>query len=108
MVNRYAHGYVAVPVIVSCKKRGLFRLLKGKKGLSSKIIARELSANEGNLLVALRLLESMGWLVKDKQNKYRLTKQASEHEIVPEKSVELLSFSMDQYLAGKVGSKSLK
>ena len=28
LINRYTHGYVAVPVILACEKKGFFQLLK--------------------------------------------------------------------------------
>lgn len=101
MLNDYDPGYVAIPVIVSCKKQGLFKLLKAKKGLGLKTLSKELKANERHLTMALGLLEAFGWLTKDKQGKYRLKKKAAAYEQVPEKVVELLSLSVEDYLAGK-------
>ena len=53
LLNRYAHGYVALPVIVSCKKQGLFKVLKAKKDLGLKTLSKELKGNEWHLAVAL-------------------------------------------------------
>jgi acyl transferase domain-containing protein/enoyl-CoA hydratase/carnithine racemase/acyl carrier protein/NAD(P)-dependent dehydrogenase (short-subunit alcohol dehydrogenase family) len=62
IVNRYAHGLVAVPVIVTLHTRGFFDLLGGGSCDSPERLAARLGANEGQLRVALRLLESMRWI----------------------------------------------
>ena len=101
LLNHYAHGYVSVPAILSCKKQGLFELLKTKEGLSLKTLAKQLKANEGHLAVALRLLASLDWLTQDKQKNYCLTSKTAQHEFIPEDAVQLLAFPVEEYLTGK-------
>lgn len=57
LINRYAHGFVAIPTILACRERGLFGLLEEGGAMTSRQLAHELDANEGHLCVALRLFE---------------------------------------------------
>ena len=51
VINRYAHGFVAVPVILACKQQGFFKLLASQAPLTSQEIARHINGNEGQLVV---------------------------------------------------------
>ena len=57
LINRYAHGFVAIPVILACREQGLFELLREPN--TTRGLARRLRANEGHLQLALRLLHSL-------------------------------------------------
>ena len=98
LINRYCHGYVAIPVILACKTQGLFKLLEKKGALSASGIAKRLKANEGHLQVALRLMQSLGWLSCNKAGEYSLTSTAQTHQHIPEAILEIYQFSFDQYL----------
>lgn len=75
LINRHLHGFVAVPVVLACRRGGLFDLL-GKKQTSFATIVRELDANSGHLAAALRLLQSLRWVERQGTN-YCLTAAAS-------------------------------
>jgi len=82
LLNRFAHGYIAVPVILSLRDRGLFSRC-ADTSLPFDQLVESLSANPGHLRVALRLLESLGWCVIDDAENVRLTNNARYHRLVP-------------------------
>lgn len=83
IINCYAHEFVAVPVIIACKKKGLFELLVHRSYLSVEKMVNSLGANRGAFQAALRLLESLNWLSKNELGKYCLTEEASIHYSIP-------------------------
>src|SRR5262245_52901675 len=89
--NRYCHGYVAVPVMLSCRNHGLFTLLGDNQPRSLEQITKSLAANSGHLQAAFRLLESLGWLNRGPDATYRLTAAAQAHVEIPSDVVDLLS-----------------
>ncbi|MFP5393539.1 MAG: hypothetical protein ACLGI6_18655, partial [Gammaproteobacteria bacterium] len=100
VINRYTHGYVAVPVILACKSLGLFSCLEGKR-LALDDISAVLKGTSGFLFVALRLLESMQWIERDSAGRYALcTLGQRELANVPEDVTTLFDFPFDAYLAG--------
>ncbi|NEP39776.1 MAG: polyketide synthase, partial [Okeania sp. SIO2H7] len=72
LINRYEHGFVSIPVILACREKGLFELIKQKK-ITHQQIAKTLRANTGHLQVALRMMQSLGWLSKNELGEYSLT-----------------------------------
>src|SRR5262249_34315997 len=95
---RYCHGFVAVPVILSCKTHGLFELLQEEGPRTLDLIAARLSANSGHLQAALRLLHSLGWVGQLENGAYQLTAKAQLHREIPEDVVELLNQSVETLL----------
>ena len=89
IINRYAHGFVAIPLIVSCKQKGLFELMERHQKVTLEQIVVELKANSGHIQVALRLLRSLSWIEQNEQGEYQLTTKAKYGEISPD-SVNLL------------------
>ena len=47
LINRYAHGFVAIPVILTCREQGLFELLR------EPMTAFELARRLGALILAI-------------------------------------------------------
>jgi len=99
IINRYCHGYIAIPVILSCKTHHFFTKLK-QRPASLYTLNKELDANSGHLQVALKLMQSMAWLVKDHNNHYHLTPKAALYEKIPDTVLTILDFPMDAYLRG--------
>ena len=83
LLNCYLHGFVAIPVILACKKRGLFDLLASKNTASSQQIAHVLQANEGHLGVVLRILESLRWVKRHDDLSYSLTDYSQTVQEIP-------------------------
>ncbi|MCU7925179.1 MAG: SDR family NAD(P)-dependent oxidoreductase [Candidatus Thiodiazotropha sp. (ex Dulcina madagascariensis)] len=96
VLNSYCHGYVAIPVILACKRKGLYDLLNQEPVHFDDIVDR-LSANSGHLRVALRILESMDWISRNADDCYRVTAQAGAANRIPDNVVELLAFSPERY-----------
>lgn len=101
LVNRYAHGFVAIPIILACEEYGLFKKLKISGSLSAEKLTIELNANSGHLHVALRLLVSMNWLCRDENNQYSLTSKCNEIKPLLSSTYDLINFSMYDYFCGK-------
>jgi hypothetical protein len=51
ILNNYVTGYVAIPVIVICKKYGLFETLDKSTPISFPELVKSLQANSGHLRV---------------------------------------------------------
>ncbi|MEJ2620931.1 MAG: polyketide synthase [Candidatus Thiodiazotropha sp.] len=96
VLNSYCHGYVAIPVILACKRKGLYELLNREPVHFGDIVER-LNANSGHLRVALRILESMDWIDRNADDCYQVTAQAGMLDLVPDNVVELLAFSPERY-----------
>lgn len=98
LLNRYGHGYVSIPPILACRKRGLFEILKTQPGLNADQLANVMSANSGHFRVALRTLASLGWIHHREDGKHFVTEQATAAEQIPAEITELLSYSFESYL----------
>jgi hypothetical protein len=91
VINRLAHGFVAIPVIRACDKRGIFALLK--RAMTAGELSAETNANEGHLRVALRMLESLNWLARDGES-YMLADASHERSIIPKNIDEVYRHSV--------------
>src|SRR5262245_3336001 len=96
-LNRYAHGFITVPVVVACRRRGLFEVLRTRGPIAAGPLARELGANEGHLRVALRLLQSLGWLAVE-NDRFVPTPEAENERDIPDDAVALLELPIEAYL----------
>src|ERR1043166_6171376 len=90
VINRLAHGFVAVPVIAACRERGLFEVLQQAGGITVAELARQLGANDGHLEAALRLMRSLNWVSRDASLHYSLTPEAGKHRLIPTDIGDLL------------------
>ncbi|RCJ24917.1 hypothetical protein A6S26_17070, partial [Nostoc sp. ATCC 43529] len=97
LINRYAHGFVAIPVILACRDKGLFELLQ-YKALTLEQLLQQLEANSGYLQVALRLLESLGWLERTQTGAYALTDKAAIRQQIPSDILKLYQLPIESYL----------
>ncbi|MBP2000176.1 polyketide synthase PksN [Paenibacillus shirakamiensis] len=97
ILNDYCNGYVAIPVILACKKQGLFNRLSPTTPTSFKDLAEQLHGNTGHLRVALRMLESLQWITQVERDSYVLTKKSDIHALLPEDLVHLVSFPIQSY-----------
>ena len=108
LINLYAHGFVAVPVIISCKQKGFFRALQQKASLTLEQMVDLFNANSGHLQVALRLMQSLNWLSQNHINSYSLTEEGKIYNSIPEDILDLYHIPIDSYLLGKQKSGLLK
>ncbi len=107
LVNSYAHGYVAIPVILACKKQGLFRMFDAGTPVPFTALVTRLHANRGHLRTALHLLESLRWVTRNEQDEYVLTSNARVRHKISQDTLQLLSFPMDAYLLNHQSGLSL-
>ncbi len=107
LVNSYAHGYVAIPMILACKKQGLFRMFDAGTPVPFTALVSGLHANRGHLRTALHLLESLQWVTRNAQDEYLLTSNARIRHKISQDTLQLLSFPMDAYLLNQQSGLSL-
>jgi len=98
VINRYAHGYVAIPVILACKEKGFFDILQRQGSMSLTQIADQMAANSGHLQAALRLLHSLHWLSQDTSGAYSLTVEADIPRQIPADILDLFVMPIESYL----------
>ena len=99
ILNNYQHGFVAIPVVLACRRHGLFELCQVSAPLSFDVLVKELRANSGHLRVALHMLVSIQWLSHDDGDRYTLTPLSKLHRHIPEDITSLLSFPMHEYVS---------
>lgn len=107
VLNSFSHGYVIAPVVRACVRRALFESMASGTALAFGDLVNRLQANSGHLRVALRLLESLGWVVHDEGDHYRLCEKSAAHRDIPEDIVQLLDFSFQHYLTSPGESTGL-
>ncbi|NEP50915.1 MAG: polyketide synthase, partial [Moorea sp. SIO3C2] len=100
LINRYEHGFVSIPVILACREKGLFKLIKQKR-MTHQQIAKAMGANTGHLQVALRMMQSLGWLSKNEIDEYSLTDNTQAYLSIPKEILELYNLPIESYLLGK-------
>ena len=108
LINLYTHGFVAVPVILACKKKGLFQVLQQQGSLTLEQMVDLLNANSGHLQVALRMMQSLNWLSQNQLGEYSLTPEAEIYNTIPQDILDLYHLPIDSYLLGKQKSGFLK
>jgi len=97
VLNRCAHGFVAVPVILACRRGGVFTALEAGPRTAEKL-GKELGANLGHLQVALRLLESLGWIDHRADGQFEASASLTKYRLVQEDLRTLMQLDMDTYL----------
>ncbi len=103
IINRYAHGFVAIPVILACKEHGVFQLLMEQGPMKSEQMVKHLGANAGHLQAALRMLLSLDWLSQCEEGMYALTGDATKHTLIPADILDFYQWDMESYLVGEGG-----
>ena len=73
VLNRFAHGFVLVPLLKLFQQRNVFHYLVEHEEQTIVEISRALKANEGHFRVALRMLQALGWLQIENQHYVRLS-----------------------------------
>jgi len=98
-LNLFSHGLVVVPVVIALRQRGFFDLLRRHGPMSVEEICRATGGNVGYLRVCVPLLESLGWLSRDRSG--RLVLEASDNciRILPERIEDLLALPRNDSLS---------
>jgi acyl transferase domain-containing protein/cyclopropane fatty-acyl-phospholipid synthase-like methyltransferase/acyl carrier protein len=108
IVNRYAHGFVSIPVILACRKQGLFQKLQQTGSLPLDRLGNALFANHGHLRVALRLLQSLGFVSVDQDDCFTATQETDVIRLIPEDVLELYHFPFQTYCKERIKKHSLR
>ena len=101
IINLYERGFIAIPVILACKRKGFFELLKNGNSLTLEDIAKHLAANTKYLKIALRLMESLKWLKNDSTCSYYITEEAKIYQQIPENIINIYNIPLESYLRGE-------
>ncbi len=96
-LNRYAHGYVAIPVIAALQGRGVLDHLSSTGPIARDALGRHYGANAGHFAAASRLLVSLGWLDESPEG-LRLSATAGDRMRIPADVTELLAVFADDVL----------
>ena len=96
-LNRYAHGYVAIPVIATLQGRGVLDHLSSTGPIARDALGRHYGANVGHFAAASRLLVSLGWLDESPEG-LRLSATAGDRMRIPADVTELLAVFADDVL----------
>ena len=104
IINRYTHGFVAIPVILACSQRGMFDVLAQQGAMQPEDIIQQLGANSGHCLTALRMLQSLNWLSRNSNGQYQLGSDADQHRQIPAEIVNIYTWNMHAYLLGEGGN----
>src|SRR5271170_7607514 len=102
VLNRYAHGFVVVPVVLACRRGGVFAALNAGSHTSEEL-SQELGANLGHLQVTLRMFESLGWIDCREDRRFVATAALKSHLLLPDSLSELVHADMDAYFRAGSG-----
>ena len=91
-------GYVSIPVLIACKKRGLFDSLHNNIPTSITEIAETLHAHPESLQAAFHLFDSIGWTRLIENRGYVITKDAQPTNI-PQELSALYDCSIETLIA---------
>lgn len=101
LLNNFAHGYVAVPVVLSCREQGMFESLHVDEPEDLESLCGRLRANPGHLKVTLVLLESLGWVTTDSAGGWLKTPKADLAVRLPRDLAESLRYPFGDFIDGK-------
>jgi acyl transferase domain-containing protein/SAM-dependent methyltransferase/acyl carrier protein len=101
LINKYSHGFTFVPVVLACRKQGLFELLHQHECMTLQQLTDHMGANDGHLQVALRMMQSLKWISRNDHGEYSLTPKAEAQKEIPDDIQELFNLPIDSYLVGQ-------
>jgi acyl transferase domain-containing protein/SAM-dependent methyltransferase/NAD(P)-dependent dehydrogenase (short-subunit alcohol dehydrogenase family)/acyl carrier protein len=102
VLNRYAHGFIVVPVTLTCRRRGIFAALMQRPHNAHELGAM-LGANLGHLQVTLRLLESLGWIERGADGRFTANAAMDQQREIPDELWSLVDVDFDAYLRSGSG-----
>ncbi|MFL9906623.1 hypothetical protein [Paraburkholderia sp. RL17-337-BIB-A] len=93
LINGFADGFVATPVIEACRRHSLFEILDGHAALTMEQLALATRANDGQLRVAMRLLLELDWVEPVGRDTYRAMSAVKSASRLPADIGELMHLS---------------
>lgn len=103
LLHRYANGFVAVPIMLACRRCGLFDTLEREDSLSTKCLGQSLRANLGHLEAALTLLHSLGFLDREPDERWSLTARSFLVNDIPDDLDKLYHLNFENALQRVAG-----
>jgi ribosomal protein S18 acetylase RimI-like enzyme len=94
--NKYIHGYVVTPVLIALIRGDIFATLSD--GCSIIDLEKKQPLNRGNLKVAFRIFQSLGWLECTDGTTYRLSSSMPDIAFVPVGINEIYNISLNHLL----------
>ncbi|NQZ10879.1 MAG: hypothetical protein HRT35_27315, partial [Algicola sp.] len=95
MINRYCHGYIAVPAITRLFHHGVFELFDLDTPITFAQLVEQSKANDGYFQVALRLMETLAWITKTDTGSYLKTAKCAESSVLTNDIFELFELDFD-------------
>lgn len=93
VTTRLANGFVAVPVLHACRELGVFQYLETRPSTAEQL-SQALKLNSGHVAVALRILQSLHWAIRQPDDRYTLTAACAVHHQIPHGSVAVLKLDL--------------
>ena len=96
IINRYCHGYMAVPAMAILKHRGVFDLFSLQEPVFFEEVVQKCNANAGYFQVAVRLMETLEWIEKNQDGAFVKTAKCAEAELFPMALFETFELDFQQ------------
>jgi acyl transferase domain-containing protein/SAM-dependent methyltransferase/acyl carrier protein/NADP-dependent 3-hydroxy acid dehydrogenase YdfG len=100
LLYRYENGFVVIPVVLSCKRGGLFDRLRDGPGLRASELAVAAQANDGHLAIALDMLRTLGWVEQARDGRLSLTSAALTYREIPDAILEIYQTDGEDFFPG--------
>lgn len=104
VVNTYCQGYIVIPILEMCAKRRFFTLLNTEQPYADSFLIKKLGVNPKYFKLTLDILEASGWVNKNKNQHYLLSKSLNPSEI-SEDITEIYRLSFDELFTAHDGEK---
>ena len=98
LLYRYENGFVVIPVVLACKRRGLFDRLRDHPGPRAEDLAAASNANDGNLAIALDMLRTLGWVDQAEDGRLTLTQAGDAHREIPDAILDIYQVDGEAFL----------
>ncbi len=107
VVNGFANGWVATPVISAFARHGVFEAISVRP-MTLKKLASRCRGNVGHLHAALRLLYELGWIEWVEPDQYEAAKGAALVRQLPNDLADLIHLSMTHALEAEQPARLLR
>ena len=95
ILNKYSHGFVAIPVIIALKKAKFFGYMEDGETRSLEKISSELQLNSGYLRSCLSIIEVLGWITLEEDG-FKAHDKMCENKSVPDYLLDIYNFNADK------------
>lgn len=103
LLNRYSHGLVLAPVVDALRQGGVMARLASGRPFDPRDPTNA-HLNSGYLAAGLRMLEALGWIARERGERYVATRGMSQSARIPPDVMTLFKFDFETWLAGQAAS----